>query len=285
MQNHKSGYQALRSGELVRPFLKWAGGKYRLIDRISDNLPSGKRLIEPFIGSGSVFLNTRYDNYLLADINPDLIFLYQTLKDEGRSFIDYCESFFQPELNNAARYYQFREEFNELMPGTRKAALFLYFNRHGYNGLCRYNLKGGFNVPFGKYKKPYFPRLEMEHFWKKAQRATFVCQDFEKVMQRARKDHVVYCDPPYVPISPTAYFTSYAKHGFSLHDQERLAFQAKKLSQRQVTVVISNHENEVTRAMYQGAKIVSFPVRRFISCNGSRRNNADELLAIFTKSL
>ncbi|WP_246128491.1 Dam family site-specific DNA-(adenine-N6)-methyltransferase [Pleionea sediminis] len=271
----------MRSGESVRPFLKWAGGKYRLIDRISKQLPEGKRLIEPFLGSGAVFLNTEYERYLLADINPDLILLYQTLKDEGEVFIDYCQSFFTPRYNQANRYYELREEFNDIDASERKAALFLYFNRHGYNGLCRYNLKGGFNVPFGRYKKPYFPRNEMRFFAKKSRRATFVCQDFEKVMLRARKNHVVYCDPPYVPVSPTAYFTSYAKHGFSLHDQERLAFQAKRLSDRDVTVVVSNHENEITRAMYQGAKIVSFPVKRTISCNGSKRRNADELLAIF----
>ena len=272
----------LSSGALVRPFLKWAGGKFRLIDRIAATLPDGNRLIEPFLGSGAVFLNTNFDRYLLADINPDLIDLYQTLQQEGDGFIDYCRQFFVPELNRQNRYYELREEFNEISPGIRKAALFLYFNRHGYNGLCRYNLSGGFNVPFGKYKKPYFPAAEMQAFALKAKRATFVCEDFEAVMKRARRGHVVYCDPPYVPISPTAYFTSYAKHGFSLHDQERLAYQAKRLAKRKVTVVISNHENEVTRAMYRDAKLVSFPVRRFISCNGKQRGNADELLAIFS---
>jgi DNA adenine methylase len=156
-------------------------------------------------------------------------------------------------------------------------------NRHGYNGLCRYNLKGQFNVPFGRYKKPYFPRKELLHFWQKSQRATFVCEDFAQVMKRARRGNVVYCDPPYVPISPTAYFTSYAQTGFSLHDQERLALLACKLSQRSVTVVISNHENEFTRSLYQDAKIVSFPVRRSISCHGSKRGEADELLAIYGK--
>lgn len=271
----------MQANKQKRPFLKWAGGKYRLIDRISASLPAGKRLIEPFLGSGAVFLNTNFEQYLLSDINPDLISLYQQLKDDDEAFIEYARQFFTPDYNKPKRYYELRDEFNDLVPGVRKAALFLYFNRHGYNGLCRYNLKGGFNVPFGKYKKPYFPEDEMRYFAQKAQRATFICQDFEKVMQRARRGHVVYCDPPYVPISPTAYFTSYAKHGFSLHDQERLAYQAKRLSQRGVTVVISNHENEVTKAMYREAKLESFPVRRFISCNGKTRGKADELLAIF----
>ncbi len=252
-----------------------------MVDRIAESLPQGKKLVEPFLGSGAVFLNTEFERYLLADVNPDLIHLYNTLKDEGTPFIDYCQEFFQPQYNISHKYYEIREEFNELEHNTKKAALFLYLNRHGYNGLCRYNLSGGFNVPFGKYKRPYFPRNELRHFWNKAKRATFVCGDFEAVMKRARRSNVVYCDPPYVPISPTAYFTSYAQHGFSLHDQERLAFQARRLAGRGVTVVISNHENEITKTLYQGASIKSFPVRRFISCNGKERGHADELLAIF----
>ncbi|MCO7225711.1 Dam family site-specific DNA-(adenine-N6)-methyltransferase [Pleionea sp. CnH1-48] len=252
-----------------------------MLDRICAELPAGKKLIEPFLGSGSVFLNTDYERYLLADINPDLIHLYKTLKKEGRSFVEYSKELFQPKYNKARKYYELREEFNEIEASARKAALFLYFNRHGYNGLCRYNLDGGFNVPFGKYKRPYFPENEMLYFWKKSKKATFVSADFEDVLKRARRGNVVYCDPPYVPLSPTAYFTSYAKHGFSLHDQERLAHRAERLAARGVCVVVSNHENAFTRDIYQSADISSFPVRRFISCNGKQRDQAQEVLAVF----
>ncbi len=272
----------MRAKVRVKPFLKWAGGKFKLIDTICDHLPQGKKLIEPFLGSGAVFINTEYEHYLLSDVNPDLIHLYRTLKLKGDAFIDYCEQFFQPEHNKERKYYLYRDEFNQLEANDKKAALFLYLNRHGYNGLCRYNQAGQFNVPFGRYKHPYFPRKEMQFFHLKSKKATFICEDFASVMKRARKDNVVYCDPPYVPLSPTAYFTSYAQTGFSLHDQERLALLAEKLSSRGVSVVISNHENEITRRLYEKAKLEKFLVRRNISCNGKNRAFADELLAIYT---
>ncbi|TQV89724.1 Dam family site-specific DNA-(adenine-N6)-methyltransferase [Aliikangiella coralliicola] len=268
--------QQLRS----RPFLKWAGGKYRLLDKLAPHL-KGRKLIEPFVGSGAVFLNQDFERYLLGDINPDLINLYQCLKQEKRKFINYARSFFNQENNSQKAYLQFREEFNNGLKGRRRAALFVYLNRHGFNGLCRYNKSGGFNVPFGRYVKPYFPEKEMYHFLVKAKQAKFVCGDFVALMNRSRRGDVVYCDPPYVPLSPTASFTSYAAQGFSYDQQVELAYRAKHLSERGVKVIISNHDNAITRQIYEDAKIEAFPVRRFISCDGNKRGNASELLAIY----
>ncbi len=121
-------------------------------------------MIEPFVGAGSVFLNTDYDHYLLADINPDLINLYNHLKDEPQRFIEDARALFQPEYNKKEVYLALRVEFNQCTDTYRRSLLFLYMNRHGFNGLCRYNKKGGFNVPFGSYKKPYFPEKEMVFF-------------------------------------------------------------------------------------------------------------------------
>lgn len=140
-----------------RAFLKWAGGKYSLIESITQYLPTGKVLVEPFVGAGSVFLNTDYDAYLLADINPDLIALYNLLKSEPDTFIRIANSLFCEQNNQRERYFQLRDEFNQTTDTEWRSALFLYLNRHGYNGLCRYNRKGGFNVPFGRYKKTLFP--------------------------------------------------------------------------------------------------------------------------------
>ena len=147
--------------KMGRPFLKWAGSKYRIIDHIQGMLPEGERLVEPFAGSGAVFLNTDYNRYLLADNNADLISLYQILSSQGEVFIELCSRLFRDTTNKEAYYYRRRDEFNKTRNAERKAALFIYLNRHGYNGLCRYNSKGGFNVPFGRYKKPYFPADEM----------------------------------------------------------------------------------------------------------------------------
>ena len=264
----------------TRPFLKWAGGKYRLLQRLTPHL-EGNKLIEPFVGSGAVFLNLPFDKYLVGDINPDLINLYEILKNEQDSFIAYCQSFFTADNNQKDTYLKFREEFNSGLVGRRRAALFLYFNRHGFNGLCRYNKSGGYNVPFGRYKKPYFPAKEMKFFYQRAKKVSFVCGDFVNLMNRARKGDLVYCDPPYVPLSPTSSFTSYASQGFSYDQQVELAYRAKRLANRGVRVVISNHDNEITRRIYEDAEIESFYVKRFISCEGANRRDAKELFAIY----
>lgn len=266
----------------VRPFLKWAGNKFRILDHIQKHLPEGKRLVEPFVGSGAVFLNSNYDRYLLADSNIDLINLYNLLKKEGPEFIDYCQQLFTDDNNTAETYYQLRYEFNHTDDIERKAALFIYLNRHGYNGLCRYNSKGGFNVPFGRYKRPYFPAAEMLHFHHKAKRASFKHLDFEKVMTRTRSGDVIYCDPPYVPLSDSANFTSYSAGGFALEQQHRLAELADENLQRGIPVLISNHNTKFTRKIYKTAsKKKVFDVRRFISCNGQKRHHAEEVLAVF----
>lgn len=265
----------------MKPFLKWAGNKFAIIQRIKDVLPAGNRLIEPFAGSAAVFLNTDFSEAILSDINPDLINLYQHLKDEGDAFIDYCAKFFVPEVNNAEQYYEFRQAFNGAPDARMKAALFLYFNRHGYNGLCRYNNKGEFNVPFGKYTKPYFPREEMQAFHEKIQGAQLLHQDFISSMEMARPGDVIYCDPPYVPLTATANFTGYSSGGFGLAEQEKLAEMARSLAQRDISVIISNHDTTYTQTAYQSAQIISFQVRRFISCKGDSRGQANEMLALF----
>lgn len=275
---------SLKPTSYQRPFLKWAGGKFRLLPRILNVLPEGNKLIEPFAGSGALFLNADFERYLLADINPDLIDVFNQLKKGKTAFIDYCSQYFTEKYNNQKTFYELRDHFNQLKPGIERAALFVYFNRHGYNGLCRYNRSGGFNVPFGRYKKPYFPGREMEFFAHKAKRAEFRCQSFSKTMTHTRQGNVIYCDPPYLPWSLTANFTSYSQQEFSLDNQRELALEAQKLAKRGVPVVISNHDTDFARLIYAKAKdLQSFPVRRFISCDGAGRNNAQELIVVYRK--
>lgn len=263
-----------------KPFLKWAGNKFRIMDRIHKILPQGERLVEPFTGSGAVFLNTEYDEYLLSDSNADLIGLFNTLKAEGNVFIEDCAELFSGKYNNQDSFYEMRERFNQSTDIKERALLFVYFNRHGYNGLCRYNSKGGFNVPFGRYKKPYFPEKEMLAFHQKAQRAQFIQQDFEETFSQLQDGDVVYCDPPYVPLSQSANFTSYSRGGFSDEQQQRLAQLAQQVSsQKDIPIIISNHNTRETREYYRGAEIKKFKVQRFISRDGKNRNSAGELLA------
>jgi DNA adenine methylase len=265
----------------MRPFLKWAGGKYRSVERIKTVLPPGGCLVEPFLGSGAVFLNTDYDENILADNNADLINLYQVLQAEGESFISYCRTFFTPFYNNEDQYYGLREVFNNNPGQSLKAALFLYLNRHSFNGLCRYNSKGKFNTPFGRHEQPYFPLDEMRYFHKKAKNAVFKVADFRETMREAKPSSCVYCDPPYIPLSETANFTRYSAGGFNIKDQLDLAMLAKELTSRGIAVLISNHATKFTLEAYKGAKIEHFNVQRNISCNGNNRGKAAELLALF----
>lgn len=266
-----------------RAFLKWAGGKYSLIEDIQRHLPDGNKLIEPFVGAGSVFLNTHFNKYLLNDINPDLIGLYKILQTKPEAFIEDSAKLFNSQNNSADSYYNIRKQFNESTDNWSRAVFFLYLNRHGYNGLCRYNLSGKFNVPFGRYKKPYFPHQELEFFAEKAKRATFTCEPYTRTFARARKNNVIYCDPPYAPISKTASFTQYASNGFNMHDQINLASLAEStIRNKGVTVVISNHDTEDTRRYYKEAVLTELKVSRTISQKGHTRKKVSELIALYS---
>ncbi|EEY45030.1 Dam family site-specific DNA-(adenine-N6)-methyltransferase [Vibrio mimicus] len=269
-----------------RAFLKWAGGKYSLVEDIQRHLPEARELVEPFVGAGSVFLNTDFERYLLADINPDLINFYNLLKTQPQSYISEAKRWFVPENNRKEAYLDIRKQFNQSDDVMFRSLAFLYMNRFGFNGLCRYNKKGGFNVPFGSYKKPYFPEQELEFFANKAQRATFICASYDETFARAQSDSVIYCDPPYAPLSNTANFTSYAGNGFTMLDQKALADMADNTAkERRIPVLISNHDTAQTREIYQNARLSVVKVNRTISRNGAGRNKVDELLALFTPSL
>lgn len=264
-----------------RAFLKWAGGKYPLLDDIRGHLPGGDCLIEPFVGAGSVFLNTDYNHYILADINNDLISLYQLVSTNADEFVQETRKLFVDECNQEEAYYALRAEFNQSKDRFRRAQLFLYLNRFGYNGLCRYNMSGEFNVPFGRYKKPYFPEAEIYFFAERAQRATFICQPYDASMNNAAENCVVYCDPPYAPLSATANFTAYHTNSFGLPQQMHLAELAEQLRDRHIPVLISNHDTSLTREWYQRAILHVVRVRRSISSKGGERKKVDELLALY----
>ncbi len=265
-----------------KPFLKWAGGKQRLIGSILPLLPPTGRYIEPFAGSAAVALNVPQTECLLSDINGDLIGLYQQLQDEGEGFIAFCRSFFSVENNTSERYYGLRGEFNSTRDKRRKSAIFVYLNKHGFNGLCRYSARGVYNVSFGKYARPSFPEAEMRNFLDRIRRGRvrFSRVDFVHALEGATAGDVVYCDPPYVPLSATSNFVGYSADGFGLQRHKVLAESARVAARRGATVVISNHDTPVVKGLYEGAEIRELTVRRMISCTGERKQ-AKELLAVF----
>ena len=192
-----------------------------------------------------------------------------------------ADLFFTAENNDAARFYRLREQFNLTTDPALKAALFIYLNRHGFNGLCRYNAAHRFNVPFGRYVHPYFPEAELRTFHHRLQQADLQCADFETVMQQVGPGDVVYCDPPYVPLSETAAFTAYDGGNFNHQAQERLAEAARACAARGAYVLLSNHDTPGIQSLYKGALIQTVQVPRFISCKGNARRPVQEVLALF----
>ncbi|HHZ4630023.1 TPA: Dam family site-specific DNA-(adenine-N6)-methyltransferase [Salmonella enterica] len=265
-----------------RPFLKWAGGKYSLLPELERLIPAGKRLIEPFVGGGSVFLNSdKHERFLLADINADLINLYQMLAIVPDSVIAEAMKAFR-HLNDAENYTAIREAFNAWqLNAIERAAAFLYLNRHCFNGLMRYNLDGFFNVGWGKYKSPYFPEEEIRAFRQKSHACVFMTAGFERTLRLAGDGDVVYCDPPYEPMPGTAGFTNYASGGFSWDSQVALAESCVAAHQRGAKVFISNSTAPRVIELYEqhGFTLHRVNARRSISSKGSTRETANDIVA------
>ncbi|ELD3748908.1 Dam family site-specific DNA-(adenine-N6)-methyltransferase [Salmonella enterica subsp. enterica serovar Agona] len=271
----------------VKTPLKWVGSKARLMPQLRPHLPEGKRLVEPFAGSCAVMMNTDYDEYLIADVNPDLVNLYKAMAYHTDALLNELEILFNAgslgdEESRAVFYYAVRDAFNQSgksfgSESVEAAARFLYLNRHCFNGLCRYNRRGQFNVPFGKYKKPYFPADEICAFAEKAKRATFITAHYSETLDLVRDGNdVVYCDPPYLTDSDN--FTAYHERGFSHMDQGRLARKLRRLAERGVQVVASNSDLEMVHYLYAGFEALKVNAPRSVGAAAASPKMAAELI-------
>lgn len=269
----------------ARPPFKWAGGKYSLLPFLRSHLPKGNRLVEPFVGSGAVFLNMPgYAEYVLADANRDLIDFYAQLRADPEPLVQAARLLFVPANNNVDEYLALREEFNQAPYGElRRLALFLYLNRHGFNGMCRYNKSGKFNIPFGRYKAPSLSEAELRQMAAalRTRNVTLKTADFRLVMAEVKRGDVVYLDPPYTPASPTASFSSYHSDGFGPAEHIALAALAKSCSELGATVLISNHNTVSAKQLYAGARLETVMAPRVIAAKGSSRKAVPEILAVY----
>lgn len=265
-----------------RPFLKWAGGKYSLLPDLDRLIPAGKRLVEPFVGGGSVFLNSeKHEYFLLADVNADLINLYQMLEVDHIRVCSLARMLFE-RANSEVAYKELRDEFNnQRMGAPERAAAFLFLNRHCFNGLIRYNREGFFNVGWGKYEAPYFPEIEIKAFKQKSHKCVFLNAGYRRTLALAGEGDVVYCDPPYEPLPGTAGFTNYAAGGFSWADQISLAESCVAAHQRGAKVLISNSTAPRVLELYEqhGFTLHHVDARRAISSKGSTRETAKDIVA------
>jgi DNA adenine methylase len=266
---------------LLRPFLKWAGGKRQLLPRILALVPPRVRTyVEPFLGGGAVFFalaaERRFQRAVLGDVNGELINCYQALRDDVEAVIAPLSRL----KNTPEEYYRVRGQSPARMSPAARAARVIYLNRCGYNGLYRVNSEGLFNVPFGRYARPRICDPERLRAASQALAGVELVQgDFNAVAGRRRlgPDDFVYLDPPYVPLSKTASFTAYAG-GFSMADQERLAKLLRRMADKGIAAVLSNSDCADTRRLYDGLAIESLPARRAINSVASRRGPVAELL-------
>lgn len=255
--------------------LKWAGNKTAIMSELKKHLPDGPRLVEPFAGSCAVMMATDYPYYLVADINPDLINLYQVIKEDVNSFIHLVERIFS-KFTTEEDYYKCRQFFNTVpLEPIEKAAYFLFLNRHCYRGLCRYNQRGLFNVPYGNYKKPYLPVDEVRAFAEKAVRATFICASYNETLAMLQAGDVVYCDPPY-----DGTFSGYHTAGFSDDDQYDLASILVRRSSEGHPIIVSNSDTRLIRSFYRKFTLHHISTKRSIGVAAGEGKKADELIAV-----
>jgi DNA adenine methylase len=263
-----------------RPFLKWAGGKQRLLHDLKARLPLGKRLIEPFLGAGSVFLGTAYPQYLLGDANPDLMAVWAALQSRPGEYIERANQLFTTSNWSEDSYYRLREVYNMETDRFERAVLFVYLNRFGFNGVYRVNRKGAMNTPYGKPRAmPGFPWDELSRAAEKLSHATLHVGGFRFVMEEAGEGDVVYCDPPYSSIDQPS-FTAYTQAGFGVEQRELLRQIAEAAVERGALVAISNHDSPHTRTLYSGWTIHDFKVSRTVSADKRARQLSREVLAV-----
>ncbi|MEN5279789.1 Dam family site-specific DNA-(adenine-N6)-methyltransferase [Serratia marcescens] len=267
---------------MLNSALKWVGGKRRIMDILRQHLPTapGRRLVEPFVGSAAVFLNTDFDSYLLADINGDLINFHNVAKEYPEELIGLGQLMFANHKGQEG-YLAVRASFNLRIEVSNimRAAKFLYLNRHGYNGMCRYNRRGEFNIPFGKVDAPYFPEKEIRAFAEKAKNAVFLCCDFTESIEMAAPGDVIYCDPPYMPKTKTTGFTDYHTEGFGELHQYNLMYSLRAAATRGCHVVASNSDVAEALQCYDEFEIHHITAPRSVSCKGDGRGRVGEIIA------
>ena len=278
-------YQTVRGNVRIPNLLKWAGGKNNLVEKLLEAVPeSFGTYYEPFFGGGSLFWNLklmeRIENAVISDINPELVNLLQVIQSRPVDLIAEISNF--KDLRGTEHFYSVRSEFNSLIGRTNRtverAAMFIYLNRNGYNGLWRTNRKGEYNVPCGFYDSFHLPlHSEIFLFNQLLEQATIQCCNYTKAIKYCNKDDLVYLDPPYLKAKPSN-FTQYAKEGFNLGDHRKLANCFRSLNKREVMVMTTNRESKEVYSLYAGYPFTILENRWSINRNGSDRNGKRELL-------
>lgn len=268
----------------AKPFVKWAGGKRQILDKLKQYLPTKFNCYyEPFIGGGALFFELAPKKAVINDSNQELMNVYRVLCDHDK-YVKMCKVLNNYEANHSETfYYEIRNKdkdknFSKLSD-YKKAARTLYLNKACFNGLYRVNSKGQFNVPFNKNQKVNTydaENLLTIHMYLTMNEVEIQCLDFEECLKTAQKGDFVYLDPPYD--SDTQTFNSYTESGFDKEEQRRLAKVFYELDKRGVYVMLSNHNTTLINELYKNYNIHIIEAKRSINSKGNKRGNVEELI-------
>ncbi|WP_430414762.1 DNA adenine methylase [Parasphingorhabdus sp.] len=263
-------------GEIIKPFLKWAGGKRWLTGHERINFPPQfQTYFEPFLGGGAIFLHLRPRSAVLSDVNERLVETYDEIQNNPSGILDLLT--LHQEAHCKDYYYRIR--VTEFDTSTQRAAQFLYLNRTCWNGLYRVNKKGKFNVPIGTKDRVLDPTEDFFEISKILKRAKLICGDFEKTIDMAGMGDFVFCDPPYTTRHNNNGFVKYNENIFSWDDQKRLAYAAFRAKKRGATVIVTNADHSSVRDLYQNAEeLKSMGRMTVISGKNKGRSATTELL-------
>ena len=269
-----------------KPFVKWAGGKRQLITSLEGHLPKKfGTYFEPFLGGGALLFHLLNQSPNLkcniSDLNSDLILAYITIRDKVEQLVESLERHSgKYSADKIEYYYSVRESAPKNQ--IEKVSRLLFLNKTCFNGLYRVNSKGQFNVPLGRYTNPSIVNRENLISVSKilqSQNIAIRCQDFEAILDEAKKDDFVYFDPPYQPVSKTANFTSYTKCEFTYDDLKRLANVCQKLDKKDCKVLLSNSNTKEVKKLFSSKwKVVEVSANRAINSNSKKRTGHTELL-------
>lgn len=287
----------------AKPFVKWAGGKGNLLNILESQLPTDfdsqerATYVEPFVGGGAMLFHmlTTHQNIrrvVINDINRDLIRCYQLVKENPQTLIELLKPFEQryfvlDEDERRAYFNRVRNEYNNLeLTVDQRAAYFIFLNHTCFNGLYRENASGGFNVPFGRYKKPKICNTDVimeDH--KVLSKVDIICGDYKKIVSHLGKGYnFIYLDPPYRPLMGSNNFNQYSKSGFGDPEQVELKVFCDRLTDRGCHLMLSNSDStnedgtSYFETLYNGYTFSKLLAQRSISADGQKRKKQSEVL-------
>ncbi len=269
---------------ILSPIVKWVGGKRQLLGDIESVIPKKfTTYVEPFVGGGALLFHIQPKKAIINDFNEELINIYEVVKNQPNELIEILEE--HERLNSEDYFYYVRaldrkENYNEISQNER-AARIIYLNKTCYNGLFRVNQAGQFNSPYGRYKNPNIVNtptvLAMSKYFN-SNNVKIMSGDYRNALKNLKKGSFVYFDPPYMPVSSSAYFTGYTENGFDKQQQIELKKECDKLTSKGIKFLLSNSDHPFIRELYRDYEIITVRAKRSINSNGNKRGEINEVL-------